>query len=168
IENEDAGASGQGASNRKSLALSAGQIGAPLLDHGVVAKRHPRDKLVGAGKTRRGMHKGARHGRVSERNILVNGAVEEHVLLEHHTDLATKPGGVALRDVDAVNENLAPLRAVKPLDEFRQRRLAGARRPDYAKHLSFGDLERDALQHLGLIGTIAKIDIRDLDRTPRR
>ena len=44
IENEDAGTGGERARNCYSLALAAGKIGAPLLDHGVIAKRHARDE----------------------------------------------------------------------------------------------------------------------------
>ena len=58
---------------------------------------------------------GARHGGIAERDVLVDGAVEQHVLLQHDADLAPQPAGIELGDVDAVEHHLA-LRRVKPLD----------------------------------------------------
>ena len=49
---------------------------------------------------------------------LVDGAVEENVLLQHHPDLPAQPAGIELHDVDAVDHYLTGLRTVEALDEL--------------------------------------------------
>ena len=68
-------------------------------------------------------------------------AVEQHVLLQHDADLAAQPAGIELRDVDAVEHHLAVLRAVEPLHQLGQGRLAGAGLADEADDLAGGDLD---------------------------
>ena len=158
IEDEDARVGGESARDGDALALAAGEIGAPLLDHGVIALRQLGDEFMRARQLRHADHLAARHRRIGERDVVMDGAVEQKVFLEHHADLAAQPGGIGLRDVDAVDQDLAALRLIKTLDELRQSRLAGARRADDANHLAGLDRERDFRENLGHAGLVAEID----------
>ena len=71
-------------------------------------------------------HHHTRHGGVAERYVLVDGAVEKKVLLQHDPDLPAQPAGIELGDVDAIEHHLTRLRTIKALDEFRQGGLAGS------------------------------------------
>ena len=116
VEDEDARIGDQRAGDGDALALAAGEIGAALLDDRVVALRQLGDELVGAGEPRRLHHQRARRGGIGQRDVLVDRAVEQHVLLQHDADLAAQPGRVELGDVDAVEHHLAGVRAVEALD----------------------------------------------------
>ena len=58
------------------------------------------------------------HSGVPQRDVFVDGAVEENVLLQHHPDLPAQPAGIELHDVDAVDHYLTGLRTVEALDEL--------------------------------------------------
>ena len=146
----------QRAGDGDALALAAGEIGAALLDDRVVALRQLGDELVGAGEPRRLHHQRARRGGIGQRDVLVDRAVEQHVLLQHDADLAAQPGGIELGDVDAVEQHLAGVRAVEALDRLGQRRLAGTRSADDADHFARRDRQRDVAQRVGRIGAVAQ------------
>jgi hypothetical protein len=98
---------------------------------------------------------GARHAGSRERDILVNGAVEQDALLQHHADLAAQPSDVDLADVDAVDQDLAALGAVEALDELCQRRFSRARGTDDAEDLARGNVEFDAGERLRSARSVA-------------
>ena len=56
---------------------------------------------------RRLHHHHARHGRIAERDVLVDRPVEQDVLLQHDADLPPEPARIELGDVDAVDHHLA-------------------------------------------------------------
>ena len=107
VEDQNARIGGQRAGDGDALALAARQVRAALLDHRVVALRQLGDELVGAGEPRRLHHQRPRHRRIAERDVLVDRAVEQDVLLQHDADLAAQPAGIELGDVDAVEHHLA-------------------------------------------------------------
>ena len=67
-----------------------------------------------------------RHRRIGKRNVVANRAVEQHVFLQHDADLPPQPRRIDHGQVDAVDQNAAALRHIKPLDEFGERALARA------------------------------------------
>ena len=77
-----------------------------------------------------------RHGRVGERDVLANRAVEQHVLLQHDADLAPQPGQIDHREIDAVDQHASALRHVETLDQLGERALARARGADDADDLA--------------------------------
>ena len=135
VEDEDARIGGERAGDGDPLALAAGEVGAALLDHRVVALRKLGDELVRAGEPRRLHHHHPRHRRIAERDVLVDRPVEQDVLLQHDADLPSEPARIELGDVDAVDHHLTHLRAVQALDELGQRRFSRARRPDDRRSL---------------------------------
>ena len=76
-----------------ALALTAGEIGAALLDHRVIALRQLGDELVRAGEPRRLHHHHPRHRGVAERDIFVDRSVEQDVFLQNDADLPAQPPG---------------------------------------------------------------------------
>ena len=71
---------------------------------------------------------------------------------KHDADLPAQPGGIDLADIDAVDQDLAALGAIKPLHELGQRGFAGAGWPDDAEHLTGRDLQIDVAEHVGAVG----------------
>ena len=136
IEDENAGIDHQGPGDGDPLPLAAREIGAALLDHRVVALRQLGDELVRARESGRLHHDHARHRGIAKRDVLVDRAVEENVLLQHDADLPAQPSGIQLGDVDAVDHHLTGLRTVEALDRLGQRGFARARGTDDADHLA--------------------------------
>ena len=52
-------------------------------------------------------HAAARHGGIGERDVVVDRAIEENVLLQDDADLPAQPAGIELGDVDAVEQHRA-------------------------------------------------------------
>jgi len=164
VEDEDRRVDRQRARDGDALALAAGEIDAALLDERVIAVAQAADELVGAGEARHGDDLRAAHAGIGERDVLVQGAVEQQIFLQHDADLRAQPGGVDLRDVHAVDEHLPCLRDVEALDELRERRLAGAGPPHDSDDLTGPDRERDVLDRLRRAGLVAEGDAAKLDR----
>src|SRR6185369_6758952 len=167
VEYKDARLGRQSAGDGDALALAAGKVGAALLDHGVVAERQLGNELVGTGEPRHGDDLGAVHGGIGERDVVVDGAVEQQVLLQHDADLAAQPGGVDLPDIDPVDLDLPALRPVETLHQFRQRRLARAGGSDDTYHLPGRNLQVDAGENLRSAGHVTEADTAELDGAAR-
>ena len=88
VENENARIGRERAGDGDALSLPAGEVRAALLDQCVVAFGELVDELVGAGEPGDLDDAGARHRRIGEGDVLVNGAVEQEVLLQHDADVA--------------------------------------------------------------------------------
>jgi hypothetical protein len=80
------------ARDRDTLALPAGKTTAAFADHGVVTFGQLEDEVMSARERCRRNDELDGHSRIGERDILANGAVEEHVLLQDDADLAPKRG----------------------------------------------------------------------------
>src|SRR6478735_7408360 len=91
VEDEDARIGNERASDRDTLALPAGKIAAAFTHDGVIALRQLQDEVVSAGERCRLDDPLHGHGWIGERDVLANGAVEEHVLLQDDADLASQP-----------------------------------------------------------------------------
>lgn len=107
VEDEDPGVGQQGAGDGDALALTAGERGAPLRQHGVVTKGQPQNEVVGTGQgggpddlVQAGM--GHRLG-----DVVPYRFVEQVVLLQHHPHLLTQVVEGKLADGLAVDEDLA-------------------------------------------------------------
>ena len=72
VEDEDAWIGGKRAGDGDALALSSREVGAALLDDRVIALRHLRDELVGAGEPGCLDYPGASHGGIAERDVFVD------------------------------------------------------------------------------------------------
>ena len=111
VENENARIGRERAGDGDALTLAAREVGAALLDHRVVALRQLVDELVGAGEAGDLDHPRARHRRIGEGDVLVNGAVEQQVLLQHDADVAAQPRRIDMAQIRAVEQDLPLARA---------------------------------------------------------
>ncbi|MCY1559344.1 hypothetical protein D9M68_963700 [compost metagenome] len=79
-----------------------------LADHGVVAFGQFADELVGTCQLGCMNHGVQRRGRIDDGDVLAHAAVEECVLLQHHTNLPSELRRIDQADVDAIDQQ-APL-----------------------------------------------------------
>ena len=111
----------------ESLLLPAGDVGAALLDVGVIPVREGHDELVRLRALARLDEFLIRSIGISPAEILLDRPGEKHVLLQHDGDLIAQAFEVVILDVYAANEHLALGRVVKTGDEVDQRGLGTAR-----------------------------------------
>ena len=128
IEDQDARVGRERPRDRDALALAAGQVGAALLDHGVVALRQPRDELMRAGELGDSGSR-ARAASPDWRARCCRGCVRLNSRFSCSTTpiWRAQPCRVDLGDIDAVDQHLALVGRVEALQQFGQGRLAGAR-----------------------------------------
>ena len=168
VENENARIGRQRPGDGDALTLATGEIGAALLDHRVIALRQLVDELLGAGEAGDLDHPRPRHRRIGESDVLVNGAVEQQVLLQHDADVAPEPPRIDMAEIRAVEQHLALARQIKTLDELGQGRFAGAGGADDADRLAGPDGERNLLQRFRRARPVAEADAAEFDRAARR
>lgn len=94
--------------------------------HGVVGFRELEDEIVRASQLGRMDDRFKGCARIREGNVLPDAPVEEHVLLQHHTDLTTQQAGIRKREVDTINQHAPSLRDIETLNQLGQRALARA------------------------------------------
>src|SRR6185312_5912157 len=169
IEDQDARIGDERAGDGDALALPAGQGRSAFADDGVVALGKLQDEIMRtreAGRRDDALH---RHRGIGERDIVAHRAVEQHVLLQDHADLAAQPGGVGHHEVHAVDQYAPALRDVEPLYQLGDRALARARWPDDADRLAGGEIEGDIVQDFLPVDAIAEGDVIEADiATDRR
>src|SRR5699024_5536237 len=93
----------------------------------------------------------------AEADVLADGAGEQMRLLKHIAQMRLQPEDATLAVVDAVDENPALRRLVKPADEVDDGRLAAARLADERDRLPRRDLERKVREHF-LAGAVVERD----------
>src|SRR5581483_9679117 len=83
---------------------------------------------------------------------------EELEVLEHHSDSPpdVRQVGLAVGDLDVVEEDLAVLRLLEPVQTAKQRALAGAARADDADDLAAANGEVHVAQHLEVAEAFAE------------
>jgi hypothetical protein len=111
-----------------------------LADQRVVPFREFADEFVRAGELGRLDDRIKRQHRITQRDVVPDGAIEEGVLLQHDADLLAQAGRVDDGDVLAVDQYAAAIGNEQALDQLRQRALAGAGTADDADDLSRRDL----------------------------
>src|SRR6266508_4660564 len=163
VEDQNARVGDEGAGNGDALALAARESRAALADDGVVAFGQLEDEVVRSRESRRRDDALHRHGGIGEGDVFAHRAVEQHVLLQDHTDLAAQPCRVGHGEIHAVDQDAPALRNVEALDELRERALARPGRPDDPDHLSRRHIESDIVQDLRSVDAIAKRDMVELD-----
>src|SRR5437879_2870417 len=109
VEDQDARIRNERAGNCDALALPAGEAAAALADHGVVAFGQLENEVVRPGERCRRNDAFHRYCGIGERDVLPDGAVEQHVLLQDDSDLAAQPGEIDHREIDAVDQHTPAL-----------------------------------------------------------
>ena len=127
IQDQNAGIDDERPRDGNPLPLAARQRAAVLADHSVVAFGKSRDEVVSS-REPRGASDGVQGlARIGQGDIVPHGAIEEKILLEHDPHLTTKPGGIDLGHVHAVDEDTAALRHIQSLNELGDGALARPR-----------------------------------------
>src|SRR5699024_2677801 len=90
VQNQDLGLFQQGAGDAQALFLAAGNIGAALLDPGVVLIRELLDKFVGLGQLAGFQDLVIGGVRVAPAQVVLDGAGKQHVLLQHNGHLVAQ------------------------------------------------------------------------------
>ena len=141
------------------LALSAGDIRAALLDHGLIAVRHACgvfDELVRAGEVRRMAAFFLRGVILAPAQIVEHRAGEERVLLQDDGDGVAERRQVVIAHVDAADLHAAGVRVVEAADQADQRRFAAARAADDADRLTGVNVQVDVLERVFLGGSLVR------------
>ena len=97
----------QGPGDAKPLLLPAGDVGAALLDIGVVLVGELLDKGVRLGQLAHPDHLLVSGVLFAPAEIILDGAGEQHVLLQHHGHLGPQGGHIVVPDVRAAHQNAA-------------------------------------------------------------
>lgn len=116
VEDENARVGDQRAGDGDTLALAAGQCAALLADQGVVTFGQFEDEVVGAGQFGRLHDRAHLQGGVGQGDVLAHAAVKQRILLQHHADLSSEPGGLDQDQVDAVDEHSSRFGDVESLE----------------------------------------------------
>ncbi len=124
------------------MPLSTRQRGAALSHQRVVAFRKLRDEPVGVGEFRRRQYLGL-VVLTSQRDVAVDGVVEEEHLLEHQADRVGEFCPVQVGQAVAVETDLAPIGVEEAHHEMCQRRFAGPGRTDKRHRPPRSHTERD-------------------------
>src|ERR1700722_2111393 len=163
VEDQDARIGNQRAGDGEALTLACGQAAAAIAHDRVVAFGQFENEVVGPRKLRRSNDTLDRQRGIGQRNVVPDRAVEQHVFLKHDTDLATQPGRIDLREIDAVDQHTAALRDIEALDELGERALARAGRTDDADQLAGRNGQADVVQHFRPVDPVAEGDVFERD-----
>jgi len=98
VEDQETGPDQQGASDRQTLALSAGEIGAVLLDKSIVRYRQPIDELVSTCDACRFHDLVERRAWSCRGDVVTHSTSEHEIFLEHDADVAAQRGDLAAAD----------------------------------------------------------------------
>ena len=159
VENEDRRVPQQRTGDRQALALAARQQHAALADHRVVTVRQQRDELVRIGVARRDLDLVAGGVGLAEPQIVFDGAVEQVGVLVDHGDHSAERFGIERLDVVPADLDRAALRVEEAQQQFCNRRLAGAARPDNADLLAGGDSEGQPVMGSAAPARIGEMDV---------
>ncbi len=146
VEDQDRRVLQQRARDRHALLLAAGQLQAALADHGVVALGRGRDEVVDVRRLGRRLDLGARRAGAAIGDVVFDRVVEQHRVLRHDADGLAQAGLRDRADVLAVDRDAPAADVVEAVQQPRQRRLAGAGRPDHRHRLAGRDLEAQLVQ----------------------
>ena len=134
------------ARDRHALLLAAGQLQAALADLGLIALRRRLDEAVDLRQLRRLLHLGIAGVPAAVADVVADGVVEQHGVLRHHADRRAQRVLRDGLDVLPVDQDLAARHVIEPEQQPRDRRLAGAGRPDDRNRLAGRHLEAQPLQ----------------------
>src|SRR5215468_11283414 len=163
VEDQDARVGNKRACDGQTLALAAGQAGAPLAHNGVVTIGKLKDEIMGAGRLCGRNDPFDRHRPVCQRDVVAHRAIEQDALLQHYADLTTQPGWIDHAEINTVDQNPPTLRHVEPLDQLGERAFAGARWANNAHDLSGRYPKINVVQHLRPVDPVAKRNVLECD-----
>ena len=151
------------ARDRDPLLLAARKLEAALADRRLIALRQRADEPVDLGVLGRRVDVRLARAVAPVADVVDDRIVEQHRVLRHHADRGAQRTLGDRADVLPVDQDAPGGRLVEPEQEPRDRRLAGARRPDDGDRVARRRLERNAAQDRpgGIIG---ELDVLEPDR----
>ena len=162
IEQQDRRRFEDGAGDGDALLFAAGKFQAALADLGLVALRRKADEAVDLRLARRFLDFGVARVPAAVADVVADRIVEQHGVLRHHADRGAQRGLRHVANVLAVDQDAAAGDVVEAEQQPRNRRLAGAGRPDDGDGVPGGDVEAQALEDRPL-RFIGKRDILEAD-----
>ena len=139
-------------------------VRAALLDVGIVLVRELLDEVVRLRQFAGVDHLFIGGIGVAPAQVVLDGAGEEDVLLQHHGHGVAQRFKVVLAHVHAADQHAALGDIVEAGDELHQRRFGRARAAEYAHHLAGLDVEvRPAQAEAVRVAGIAEIDVFKAD-----
>ena len=152
VQDQDLGLLQQGPGDAEPLLLAAGDVAAALLNPGVVLVGELLDELVGLGQTAGLIHLFVGGVGVAPAEIVLDGAGEQHVLLQHHGHVVAEGFQVIASHVYAADPDRAFRHVVEPWDQLHQGALGRARTAQDADEFAGTDVEIHMLQGVALGG----------------
>src|SRR5688572_23833860 len=147
VENEDPRIGEDRASDRDPLALPPGQLHTSLADDRVVLRLELVDELVAVCDSTHCAHFVVGCIRLRERDVLLDGAVEQEVVLHDDAKVCSVVAEAQRRDVAAVDENSPGRRPVERRDQSDERALPRPARSDERRRRTGCGGEGDVAQH---------------------
>jgi hypothetical protein len=144
-----------------ALTLAAGERYTSFSHHGVVALGHLFDEFVRVGQLGGAHDLGSLRLRLTVGDVLPDGDVEQHGILQHEAHLLTQGLERVLAYVGAVDLHLTARRVIETGDQAVDGRLPGSAGTDEGGDLSRLDLKTDFLQDW-ILGIVAERDAIEL------
>ena len=95
-------------------------------------------------------------------DVLLDGAVEDMVLLQHQSDMVAQPLGVPLAEFHAVKPDAALVGLIELVEQIDEGALPCPTESDEGRNLAAGDMHRHVAQCLGAV-TVGEVDARELE-----
>ena len=147
VEHQDRRVLEQGAGDRDALLLAARQLEPALADHRFIAVRQARSMKSSIAAPRAAASISSWPRAVAAvGDVVADRVVEQHRVLRDDADRRAQARLGDLRDVLPVDRDAPRRRIVEAEQQPRERRLAGARRPDHRDGRAGGHVEVDALE----------------------
>ena len=151
VQHQHAGVGDDCASNRHTLTLPAAQRETTLTDRSVVPFGKSHDEVVGAGESRRALHRFHVGIGFRKRNVVADRIVEQERLLEHHTDVLSQLAHVEPTQIDAIQCDAALLHVVKAQQQPNDGALAGSSGTHQRDRLPWRNGHTHSVEHLVVI-----------------
>ena len=165
VQNHDTGLVQDRPRKAQQLPLPGREVVAALADLLVQTVVKLGDKLVGVHIAADPQDLLIRDALLPQDDVAADRTREKEHILQHLPEMAAQRGNLDLADVDAVNQDLAPLELIVAADQRQNRAFAGAGGPHKRHRLTRVYMEGDALQH-PLAGYVAEPDIPEFDFAP--
>ena len=164
VQNQDLGLFQQGTGDAKTLLLTAGNIGAALLDLMVVAIGEAFDEIVGAGQLADMDQFLISSIGVAPAEVVFDGAGEELIFLQNHGNVVTEHFQIIVTDIDAADLQRAFADIIQTGDQLHQGRFTGTGTAQDTHGCAGGDVQIHFLQSAVLCSSaVAEADIFKVD-----
>src|SRR5579863_216585 len=162
IQQQDGRVAENNAGNSHTLALPTGQATATFSHHGIIALRHAHNQFVDLCRLRGILHLCIGCCQLAQANVLANGDVEEHIILEYNAHLPTYRIQCCLAQVYTVKNHMPLLRIVEAQDQVECGGLTTATWSDQCHIRPCRNVQVEVVQR-GLVVDVAECDVLKLD-----